>query len=140
MTETQRAFPMLCYEDVGTAVDWITRAYGFREVAESRHTEDDGTVTHAEIELDGATVMLGHPGPEYRGPDRHVRECEQARRWLEPPYVIDGVVVYVDEVDAHHARTVAAGARVLSAPESAPYGRFYATADCEGHRWMFMTP
>jgi uncharacterized glyoxalase superfamily protein PhnB len=52
--------------------------------------------------------------------------------------VIDGVHVYVDDIDAHFARAQAAGATVLSAIEDGPPGRRYRAEDLEGHRWMFM--
>lgn len=133
----QRAVPFISYENVGAAVDWLTKAFGFEERGE-RYAEPDGTVTHAELTLGGALVMLGSPGPEYRSPARHAEECEQARRWLEPPHVVDGVLVYVSDVDAHHERARAAGATVLAGPTDEPYGRFYNAADLEGHRWMFM--
>ena len=56
MSETrvaQRAVPMISYEDVGAAVDWLCAAFGFRE-SDERYTDDEGRVTHAELELDGA--------------------------------------------------------------------------------------
>jgi uncharacterized glyoxalase superfamily protein PhnB len=128
---------MISYENVAVAVDWLTETFGFRERGE-RYAEADGTVTHAELELDGAVVMLGWPGPDYRSPSRHATECEQARRWLESPSVVDGVLVYVDDVDAHCERARAAGATILFEPKDEPYGRLYNAADLEGHRWMFM--
>jgi PhnB protein len=133
----QRALPMISYENVAAAIDWLTEAFGFRERGE-RYTEADGTVTHAELELDGAVVMLGWPGPDYRGPAKHAVECEQARRWLDVPYIVDGVLVYVDDVDAHCEHARAAGATILREPKDEPYGRLYNAADLEGHRWMFM--
>jgi uncharacterized glyoxalase superfamily protein PhnB len=133
----QRAVPLISYENVAAAIDWLTEAFGFRERG-ARHTEPDGTVTHAELELDGAVVMLGWPGPDYRGPTRHAEECRQARAWLDVPYIVDGVLVYVDDVDAHCERARAAGARILREPQDDPYGRLYNAADLEGHRWMFM--
>jgi uncharacterized glyoxalase superfamily protein PhnB len=90
----QRAIPMISYEDVGAAVDWLGTAFGFRESGE-RYTDDEGHVTHAELELDGASVMLGWPGPEYRSPAHHAQDCEQAARWFSTPWVIDGVHVEV---------------------------------------------
>ena len=132
----QRAVPMVSYEDVGAAIDWLSEAFGFRESGE-RYTDDEGRVTHAELELGGATVMLGWPGTDYRSPRRHAEECEQARKWLEVPYVVDGVLIYVDDVDAHFDRSRAAGATILREPKIEPYGRLYNAADLEGHRWMF---
>jgi PhnB protein len=124
------------YEDVGAAVDWLSDAFGFRQSGEL-YMDDESRLTHAEIELGGATVMLGWPGPEYRGPARLAEERERTRRWLGPPYVVDGVLIYVDDVDAHCERARAAGATILREPTAEPYGRLYAAADPEGHRWMF---
>ena len=137
MERVQRAVPMLSYENVAAAIDWLGTAFGFEERGE-RYTEPDGTVTHAELELGGARVMLGWPGPDYRSPARHAEECEQAHRWLEVPCIIDGVLVYVADVDAHCERARVAGAKILREPKDEPYGRLYNAADLEGHRWMFM--
>ena len=128
---------MVSYEDVGAAIEWLSDAFGFHESGQ-RFTDDEGRVTHAELELDGATVMLGWPGPDYRSPAHHAQECEQAGRWLATPWVIDGVHVEVDDVDAHYERAGSAGATILREPEDLPFGRLYSAADLEGHRWMFM--
>lgn len=128
--------PMLSYQDVAAAIPWLVEAFGFRE--RLRYTEPDGTVTHAELEVGTGLVMLGHPGPDYQGPARHARECEAARRWSDTPFVIDGVLVSVPDVDRHFRRARQAGATILSEPEDTPYGsRRYRAADLEGHRWMF---
>jgi uncharacterized glyoxalase superfamily protein PhnB len=127
---------MVSYEDVGAAIDWLGRAFGFRESNE-RFSDGEGRVTHAEVSLDGATVMLGWPGPEYRSPKRHAEGCEEAARWLATPFVIDGVQVEVDDLDGHYERARVAGARIIREPEDLPFGRLYAAEDPEGHRWMF---
>ena len=95
---TQRITPMLAYEDAAAAIDWLTDAFGFAEREGQRLTDADGTVTHAEIERDGAIVMLATPTPDYQGPRRHREECEAARRWQDNPWVIDGLFVEVDDV------------------------------------------
>ena len=130
---------MLSYEDVAAAIDWLGAAFGFRQEG-PRYTDPDGRVTHVELRLDGASVMLGWPGPDYRSPAHHAEECDQARRWLATPWVIDGVHVSVDDVDAHYERAREAGATILREPEDLPFGRLYSAADLEGHRWMFMQP
>ncbi len=132
------AIPMIAYEDVAAAIPWLESAFGFREDTDGRYTEPDGRVTHAQLELDGAVVMLGWPGANYQSPARHVATCAAAAKWSELPYVIDGVVVYVDDVDAHHRRARNAGAVILMEPRDQPYGRLYNAADLEGHRWMFL--
>jgi len=60
-------------------------------------------------------------------------------KMYEVPYVIDGVLVEVDDVDEHFERARAAGATILSEPEDVPdFGvRHYRAEDPEGHRWMF---
>jgi uncharacterized glyoxalase superfamily protein PhnB len=138
---TQRIVPMIAYEDAAGAIDWLCEAFGFTERPDSRYTADDGTVGHAEIELAGEVVMLATPNRDYESPATHRRTCDAARRWLDNPWVIDGVFVEVDDVEAHHARAVAAGAMVLRGPDEPGVGyRIYTAEDPEGHRWMFGQP
>ena len=82
--------------------------------------------------------MLATPNAEYRSPRHHRESCEDAARWLDNPWVIDGVFVEVDDVDAHYDRAVAAGATILREPNEPGVGfRIYTAEDPEGHRWMF---
>ena len=136
---TQRIVPMIAYADAGRAIDWLTEAFGFREREGQRFTDEHGTVTHAQLERDGAIVMLATPNAEYQGPRRHRETCEAARRWQDNPWVIDGVFVEVDDVDEHHAQAVAAGATVIRPLEDSEGAglRLYSAEDLEGHRWMF---
>ena len=130
--------PMLAYADAGRAADWICRAFGFRET--ERFTNATGTVTDVVLERpDGATVLVGHPNDAYEGPRAHADHCAAAARWLDRPVIVDGLVVYVDDVEAHHAAAAAAGARVISGLETNPLQRQYRVEDLEGHRWMFAT-
>jgi uncharacterized glyoxalase superfamily protein PhnB len=138
-TATRQAVPMLSYEDVAGAIEFLGTAFGFVERGE-RFTDDSGRVTHAEMDLEGAFVMLGWPGPEYRSPRHHAETCEDSRAWLDVPFVVDGVLVEVADVDAHLERARAAGAEILREPRDEPYGRRYNAADPEGHRWMFLQP
>jgi uncharacterized glyoxalase superfamily protein PhnB len=136
----QRVFPMLSYEDVGAAADWIAGAFGFRET--ERYADPDGTVTHVTLDTGGGAVMLGFPSRDYQSPNRHAEVCAHARKWSETPYVVDGVLVEVDDVAAHYERARAAGATILSELEENPSlgERRYRAADVEGHRWMFSQP
>jgi len=55
-----------------------------------------------------------------------------------------GLAVFVDDVDAHHARAKAAGARIFRELSTNDYGedywadRTYGAVDLEGHIWWFM--
>ena len=102
--------PVLAYEDVAEATDWLCNAFGFRVrlgIAEHRAqlVYGDGAV----IVTEGAAAGAGH--------SVHVR---------------------VEDVDAHHERAAAAGAEILSPPTDYPYGeRQYSAADPGGHSWTF---
>jgi len=129
---------MLAYADAGRAAEWICQAFGFREV--ERFSASDGTVTDVVLERpDGARVMVGHPHDAYEGPRAHAEHCAAAARWLDHPYIVDGVVVMVDDLDTHHRAAVAGGAKLLSVVETNPVQRQYRAEDPEGHRWMFAT-
>ena len=71
---------------------------------------------------------VAHPNGFYSGPP--------GGGYFQIPYIVDGVLVYVDDVQAHFERAKAAGARILSEPEEGP--RRYRVEDLEGHRWYFM--
>src|SRR2546425_620445 len=103
----QRVVPMFSYEDVGRAADWIAKAFGFEE--KGRWSDESGRVTHVNMELDGGMIMLGYPSADYQSPKHHAEVCDQARTWRQAPYVVDGLYVTVDDVDAHYARAQAAG-------------------------------
>jgi len=132
----QSAIPMISYEDVGNAAAWLSEAFGFRETGE-RFTDPDGRITHAELALGDARILLGWPGEAYMSPAHHAVVCEHARRWSQVPWVVDGVFITVEDIEAHHDRAAAAGATILRPPEDGPVGRIYSAADVEGHRWMF---
>ena len=120
-----RITPYLYYEDVGSALTWLARVFGFRE--RMRMQGPDGKVMHGEVELADGVVMMGHPGAGYRNPKRLGQATQN-------------VYVYVDDVDAHYEQAKRAGAKVLTEPEDQFYGdRRYGVEDPEGHHWFFAT-
>jgi uncharacterized glyoxalase superfamily protein PhnB len=136
MSDHPGVIPMIAYADGPAAMDWLIRVFGFRE--RDRRVEG-GRLTHGELDTGGGVIMLATPSLHYQGPKAHRESCEAAARWHDVPYVIDGVLVYVDDVDAHFQRARAAGATILSEPEGSPDGRRYRAEDLEGHRWMFLS-
>ena len=120
-----------------SAPEWLHHAFGFEE---RTRVLDGGRLSHGEMETGHGIVMLATPSPDYEGPRRHREHCERARAWSTVPWVVDGVLVYVDDVDAHHRRAVLAGATILTPPEDGEPGRRYRAEDPEGHRWWFATP
>jgi PhnB protein len=118
-----RISPYLYYEDVGAALQWLADAFGFTE--RMRMNGPDGAISHAEMDLDGGVIMLGHPSDSYESPARHGHSHHL-------------VHVYVDDVDGHFARAEAAGAKIVARVETKPYGdRNYIAEDPEGQQWTF---
>jgi uncharacterized glyoxalase superfamily protein PhnB len=118
---TQTITPYLLYEDGGAAIDFLTRAFGFRVV--DRTTGAAGGL-HAELELGGGHVYVGQPPSGFRNPGTVGRTSE--------------VYVVVDDVDAHYRRATDAGARVIEELNDLAFGhRRYGCVDPQGHEWYF---
>lgn len=119
----QTVTPYLLYEDGEAAIEFATRAFGFREV--DRATGAAGGM-HAELEVtpEGGRIYLGQPPGDFRNPAK-VGPTSQ-------------VYVLVEDVDAHYERAKAAGAKILEEPNDLPFGhRRYGCADPQGHEWYF---
>ena len=127
--------PFLGYEDCGAAADWLVRAFGFEEVERFGDDGEAGRVTHVTLRAGGGLVFLGHPDG-YVNP-LHLREqCEAVSRMYDVPWIVDGVWMAVDDVDARTEQAREAGARILTEPTDTPHGRQSRIEDPEGHRWM----
>jgi uncharacterized glyoxalase superfamily protein PhnB len=134
--EYPAVIPMIAYENGPAAMDWLARAFGFRERA--RMIGEGGRLSHGEMEAGGGLIMLATPSPHYQSPKHHREECEAAELWSQVPYIIDGNLVYVDDIDTHFERARDAGATILSPVEEGGEGKRYRAEDLEGHRWMFI--
>jgi PhnB protein len=124
-TRTQ-IIPYIFYRDVGAALDWLARAFGFTE------TMRIGTPRggfHGEMEFDGQVIMMGQGSADLRMISA-----------LDANGATQGVFIYLDAVDAHYERARAAGAEIDKPPEDLPYGRSYTARDPEGHPWFFTQP
>jgi uncharacterized glyoxalase superfamily protein PhnB len=127
MAVFQQVVPLLVYRDIEAAHDFLVRAFGL-EAGEVEYSAD-GHAIHGEVRAAGTPIWLHRVAVEHA---------------LSSPEDVDlagaGLVVYVDDVDAHFARARAAGARIDQEPIDQPYGqREYGARDSEGHRWWFAT-
>ena len=52
-----RITPYLLYEDVESALTWLSKAFGFRE--RLRFPGPEGKLTHAEMEFDDGVILIG---------------------------------------------------------------------------------
>ncbi|HSC49951.1 MAG TPA: VOC family protein, partial [Gaiellaceae bacterium] len=120
----QQVTPYLLYEDAQAAVDFLGRAFGFREV--ERTTGGAGGL-HVELDLEGGRVYAGQPPADFENP------AKVGRTSL--------VYVLVSDVDAHFERARTAGAEIVEPLNDLPFGhRRYGCRDPQGHEWFFATP
>jgi uncharacterized glyoxalase superfamily protein PhnB len=119
----QTVTPYVLYEDGEAAIEFATRAFGFREVDRSIGAAGG---LHAELEVapDGDRIYLGQPPGDFRNPASVGRtSC---------------VYVLVDDVDVHFEQAKAAGGEIIEELNDLPYShRRYGCADPQGHEWFF---
>ena len=117
--------PMLTVGDAASAIDWYKRAFGAEEVL--RLMDDNGRVTHCELKLGSAVIMLSDEFPEID---------------VLGPQSIGGspvmLLLLVQDVDAVFTQAISAGATAVRAVagDTLRNGKL---ADPYGHRWMIMT-
>jgi PhnB protein len=118
--------PYLYYEDLGAALEWLGKAFGFRRLGRAMKGPD-GKPMHAAMRCAGGIIMMGQPdlALRYRNPKRI-------------GHTTQSLVVIVDDVERHFAQAKDAGAEILEAPNDTEYGhRRYRASDPEGHEWCF---
>ena len=119
--------PYLIVKGAGRAIDFYKQAFGASE--RMRMEGPNGTVGHAEIEIDGSAVMLADEFPDMG---------------FRSPQSLGGAGVslhlYVKDVDARFNQAVAAGAKVLRPVQDQFYGdRSGTLEDPFGHVWSIST-
>jgi uncharacterized glyoxalase superfamily protein PhnB len=121
--------PALRYRDAAAAIDWLCKAFGFREKMVVR--APDGRIAHAELTLGDGMVMLGDAKTEFGA-------LVAPPRMGEP--VTQAIYVVVADVDSHYARAKEAGAEIAIDIKTQDYGgRDYTARDLEGNVWSFGT-
>lgn len=128
--------PMLAYEDGTAAMDWLCKVFGFSE--KKRMLDNKGKLAHGELTLGNGIIILASPTDDYQSPRHHRQVCEVAAKWYQVPYIIKGILVYVDDLEKHYQRAKEFGAIFLSDIETGGPGSRYRVEDLEGQRWMFM--
>ena len=119
----QTVTPYMLYEDVESALDFLTRAFGFQETL--RYTGSTGCISHAEMRVGEGSILMGDPGDAYRNPRRLGGATVQ-------------IYVEVNDIDARFQRATEAGVEVIEEPADQEYGeRRFGVKDPEGHSWWF---
>jgi PhnB protein len=133
----QDIIPMLSYENGISSLEWLKKVFGFEENMEMRFVED-GRLTHSELKAGESTIMIATPSLDYESINNQRKRDKQMDKWLSVPWVVNGLLVYVENVDEHFKKAKENGAEILSEIENGFPGKRYRCADIEGHRWMFM--
>ncbi|GAA4918975.1 VOC family protein [Streptomyces coeruleoprunus] len=113
-------------DGAAVAIDFYTKAFGAEELF--RIDGPDGRIVHAEVSIQGSTIMLGDAeGPLFSAP-------------TTVGGTTVGLHVFVDDVDALAQQAVAAGAELLQPPADQFHGdRTTMLRDPYGHVWIFLT-
>ena len=122
---TSSLYPSLSYDDAPAAIEWLSKAFGFRRRLVVPDAQ--GGVMHSELSLGPGVIMVSTSRPE---------EGRVSPRGGGS--VGFGICVRVDDPDAHFARAKAAGAVITRPLRDEEYGaRGYQAKDPEGHVWYF---
>lgn len=132
----QQIISMLSYEDGVAAIAWLCDVFGFTE--KTKWLDDSGRLTHGEITMGESMIMLAAPTPDYQSPATVRKNYPALAKIYKVPYIINGVLVFVDNIEAHFQNSKAKGATMLSEIETGGPGTRYRAEDLEGQRWMFM--
>jgi uncharacterized glyoxalase superfamily protein PhnB len=116
------------YRDPRAAMAWLQDAFGL-EIAHLVE-DDSGDLTHIELGIGDSVLTVAAEWTDWAKSPAHLAggNTQSLRVTLE------------GNLDAHFARAVAAGARVIQPPEDQAYQqRTYRVLDYEGHAWSFAT-
>jgi uncharacterized glyoxalase superfamily protein PhnB len=123
-------YPRLGYQDEVAAIEFLIRAFGFRERREARMSYPESGVL-AWLEHGDGVVMVSRVNHE-------IHKIHSPKETGKATCMLN---VQVDDVDAHYQRAVAEGAVITMELNDAFYGeRRYEAEDPEGNRWHFAEP
>ena len=110
--------PIVVYDNVERAVEWLTRVFGFVEkVRIGDH--------RAQLDAGGSAVIVADATHGRRSP-------------ADEESITHSTMVRVHDIDAHYRTAVASGAQTTGEPADAPFDeRQYSARDLAGHLWTF---
>jgi uncharacterized glyoxalase superfamily protein PhnB len=117
---TDIVLPHLHYQDLEAAIAWLSNVFGFKE-----HYRYGDPVSGAQLYLGNAWLMVSTERPHGKSPATLGGETQS-------------LTIFIEDIEAHYARTKAAGANIVEEPNETIYGEYqYAAYDLEGHHWLF---
>ncbi len=115
--------PHILYRDVPTAIDWLTRTFGFTECY--RYGEPEGSVSGAQMHIGRAWIMLKRAVADQSTPS-------------QLGYGTQSLTIFLNDLEAHFQTARAAGAKIIEDLHETVYGELqYAAQDLDGHHWLF---
>lgn len=119
--------PFLCVDGAAAAIDFYSSVFGASLI--SKMDGPDGTIAHAELQLEQGRLQLSDPMADY-GLAAHDGSVPATH----------SIAIYVSDCDAVVAAAEQAGATVREAPSTFVTGdRFGSIVDPFGVRWSVMT-
>jgi uncharacterized glyoxalase superfamily protein PhnB len=123
----QTMYPYLSYRDLPAAADFLTTAFGFRQVPVPPTGHGHEQHSHVELQIDeGSRLRM----------TQFDADAADGVRASAPSVLLQ---ISVDDIDTHFERATAAGATVVKPLQDRRYGdRGYVVDDPEGQRWYFI--
>ena len=120
--------PVLACSDIAAEHDFLVRVLGLASGGLER--APDGTVVHGEVRAGERRIWL-----------HLTSETERLATPTTLGGAAGGMVLLVQDVDAHFKAARDAGATIVREPTNQPYGqREYGVRDPDGHSWWIATP
>jgi PhnB protein len=115
----QRIMPYLIIKDGEKFIEFMRNVFGATE--QYKHMRDENHIMHAEINIEGSTIMFADCTDEY-------------------PQQNAGMFIYVDSCDETYQKAIDNGAESITAPADQPYGRSAGVKDPFGNTWWLTNP
>jgi uncharacterized glyoxalase superfamily protein PhnB len=136
LSDWPRISSSLYYRDAAAMIDWLCNAFAFD--LRLKIEGEGGRIEHSELTYGEGLIMVGS--------ERLGADAKFNTQMLSPLTAMgntQGLMVYVDDVDAHCERARKHGARIIDEPNVHDYGedywsdRSYGAQDPEAHLWWF---
>jgi len=114
-TGHQTIMPYLMLESSEKFIDFTTKV--FDAIVKFKQMRDDtNVVMHAEIQINGSTIMF----------------CDRNEQWKLPA---GSLFIYVEDADTTYQKAVSQGATTIMEPADQEYGRSCGVSDPSGNVW-----
>jgi uncharacterized glyoxalase superfamily protein PhnB len=111
----QKIMPYLIVEGAEKFIEFTSNIFEAKEMYKAMR-EDGKTVMHAEIQIDGNTIMFADATDQYK---------------TRPA----GLFIYVENADVTYKKAIAAGATTVTELSDQDYGRTCGVEDPFGNTW-----